>query len=146
MTAQILDILMPHSRAHYSTDCFRFVCVLHSFLWQLPFCALSMEHFPHNWLFPCGPHARQHESTRHDRSVLRVIRNSLAYLEQPAVALAASPSNTGCCMRPRLSYGRQTAYALSQARSRSPYLPLSLCVLTFAWAGEQCYVVRRTPF
>lgn len=60
---------------HYSSNCFWFVCLrvcpsvsacVCYILWQLPICALSMEHFPHNWVFPSGPQARleRHDTAR----------------------------------------------------------------------------------
>lgn len=127
---------------HFSSNWFWFVrlslclCVCY-ILWQLPFCVLSMEHFPHNWVFPCGPHARleRHETTRHDRSVLCVVRNFLALPgEQPAVTSAASlPNTAGCCavLRPRLPFGRQTGYALSRSISVSIFLYRTLSLSMF---------------
>lgn len=129
---------------HYSSNCFWFVCLrvcpsvsacVCYILWQLPICALSMEHFPHNWVFPSGPQARleRHDAAR-QKCVVVWCGISWLYLESSLQSprLPAYQTLPGCCavLRPRLPFGRQTVYALSHAPSlsRSLALPHSLSV------------------
>lgn len=58
-----LFLICVHVRLSLCLSVSACVCYI---LWQLPICALSMEHFPHNWVFPSGPQARfeRHDGTR----------------------------------------------------------------------------------